>query len=159
MWYNGGMEVGGWITIGISSSAFIIATAALIWNIINAQRRVIVKVWEDITGETLFVTVVNKTRQKFQIGHVGFRCPSGNMFSVPSEPRMPWDESRDDATTRSLPLTLEDNARCVFWLSIKDIKKQRTLMQQKIVNIVVLDTYGRTHCGRIPRGIKEKLNN
>ena len=55
---------------------------------------------------------------------------------------------------------LEDDARCVFWLSVKDIREayNKSLFSNQIVRYVVAhDLHGRTHRGAIPLRIKKIL--
>lgn len=138
--------------------AAVIGTSVFVWNLLRARRRVSIKVWSGVEKDRIFITVINKSGARIRISHVGFRCPSGNMFSVPSDAHTfdgkGWQKGNNNKFVK-----LEDDARCVFWLSTKVIRAahRKAFPNQTVRCAVAIDLHGRIHKGTIPLQIKKKL--
>lgn len=153
------------ITIGDLPGIYaaIVVTATFIWLIVSSRRQVIIKVRKLIPEDEIMVTVINKTGEQISFRGISFMCSRGSMFLVKGELRT-FDGKDWEKDAKGKPyVALINNARYVFWLSIKNIKKGRSQAEkdigfQTIKWATIVDFHGRVHKGSIPRKIKSRLN-
>lgn len=96
------MDTSDWIALGVGSYAALVATSALIWNIVRDKSKVALKVGrraEDIHRnkgsykykEILEVTVINNGKKPIVITKLGFKPHQGGSWMFPGfkEPKTP----------------------------------------------------------------------
>ena len=88
--YNYFMETSDWITLGVGSYAAVVATSALVWNIIRERRNVTIKVRYAYgigylkDSEMVAIEVINNGRHPINIQEVGFWLSDGRKLINPS---------------------------------------------------------------------------
>jgi hypothetical protein len=94
------MGTSDWIALGVGSYAALVATTALIWNIIRAKPKVNLKVRHGVKDrkktnngtltyrETLEVTVVNNGKRPIEINQLGFKPYRGGSWLFPGFERL-----------------------------------------------------------------------
>ncbi|MFH0768128.1 MAG: hypothetical protein V1932_00990 [Chloroflexota bacterium] len=149
------MEVGDLVAI----YAAIIGTLVFVWNLLRARRRIIIKAWSGVKEDQIFITVINKSGARIRISDIGFSCRSGNMFGIPSDART-FDGKGWQKENEMDFVELEDDARCVFWVSAKVIRAayRRAFSNQTVRYAAVIDLHGRMHKGVIPLQIKKNYS-
>lgn len=151
----------------------LICTLITVWRFARdcwANRmRLIIKTTKLVSKDEIMATIINKTGEQIKFRYIGIRCKSKSGFDVPSELRT-FDGTDYGVDDEGRPVVImENNARYVFWLNIKDIKKRYFAADNDALNIfgchlgsmetvTIMDYHGRLHKGRIPGSIKKLLN-
>ncbi len=144
------MTTSDWIVLGVGSYAAIVASAALIWNIVRELRRIVIQVeymsWLD-NGKTMFVVyIINKTRRVVNIKNVGFIFSDGLRFNL-------------DTSSLKIPELIPGEDSCTFYLKIDDVKVPAKAFNKTFKFLCVEDGTGRLHKKRIPKWAMKILNN
>jgi len=138
------MTTSDWIALGAGIYGSIVATCALIWNIIREKRKIVVRIRYAFSpglfsgSEMLAIEVINKGRYPINIQEIGFFLSDGNKLMSPL-----WQHGlgwlRDgDGTSYYIPKQ-----------DIDDIVRQAKELKQKITTAYVRDSMSEYHRGKI----------
>ena len=142
------------ITDFVAIYAGLVATGALIWNIIRDKPRVIVKVGPELRGSedsyNFPVHVINKTQRPVNIRAIGLVLSDGPNYNF-------------DPASHNLPILLPGDDRYTTWLEIKQLKEIRGKLsgfsKRGIIKFIfVEDATGKAYKGRIPWYAKKMIN-
>ena len=145
------------ITDYVAIYAALVATSLLIWTI--WQHRKYLKFVEYITGEENDVSVdlhlTNKTKQPVSIRYICFLDEDGSPYTFACRVSPFWKNEPitiGDDTIKTI--TLENEAKCLFWINIRQIKQEFTEASRYIfTHVAVIDDAGRTYKHRMPQNI------
>ena len=146
------------ITDYVAIYAAFIATAVLIWTI--WQHRKYLKFDEIVTGEgndfRLELHLTNKTKQPVTIRQICFLDEDASPYLFACQVSPFWEnEPITIGDERLKTITLENEAKCVFWININQIKQEFDEGSRYLFTIIaVIDNVGRTHKHRISQDIR-----
>jgi hypothetical protein len=149
------------ITDYVAIYAALIATALLIWTI--WQHRKYVKFIEHVTGEgndvRLELRLTNKTKQPLTIRNICFIDEDGSPYTFVCQVSPFWKNEPITIGDETLQtITLENEARCVFLIKIKQIKREFDEGYRYLFShIAVIDNVGRTYKHRMSPEIRNLL--
>ena len=136
--------------------AALVATASLVWKIMQDRARVIVRaqaITETEGEEILIVDVVNKRRRPLNLKNIGVALSDGSKYYF-------------DGTSHDLPATLPGEDSYTTHLKIiGEIKKSREVSEMNDKNkrisvkcLVIEDATGKLYKGRIPKYVKKRIS-
>ena len=136
--------------------AALVATASLVWKIMQDRARVIVKAQAvaEIEGEEiLIVDVVNKRRHPINLKNIGVVLSDGSKYYF-------------DGISHDLPATLPGEDSYTTHLKIiGELKKSREISgmidKNKRITVkclVIEDATGKLYKGRIPKYVKRRIS-
>ncbi len=141
------MTTSDWIVLGVGVYASLVATTALIWNIVREKRKLVVRIgalWEDM--EMFDVTITNKSQRGININNVGFILSGGVRYNlVIHELKIPKQITGEDS--------------CTIYVKIAQVKGVLKALNQRIRLFCVEDGTGKLYKTRIPKLIMKLLNN
>ncbi len=160
------MGVSDWITLGIGSYAAIVATTALIWNILRERRKVKVKVnyalgvrsldgremiltgFDSLNGrEMILIKVINKGLRDINIQEYGFFCSDKKTHLIDPTTIHSGRVKSGDSMSYYIPIqTVKD--------MVRDAKEKKGL---SIIGAYVRDTTSIYYKARINKKTKERF--
>jgi hypothetical protein len=146
------------ITDYVAIYAALVATSLFVWTI--WQHRKYLKFDEIITSEGNDISVelylTNKTKRPVNIRQICFFDEDGSLYTFACKASSYWKNEPitiGDETLKTI--TLENEAKCVFWINIRQIKQEFDETSRYLfAYISVIDDGGRTHKHRMPPEIR-----
>ena len=141
------METGSWIALGVGGYAAIVATAALIWNILRERRKVKIKVMYAMGvgslegSEMISIEVINKGPHDIRVEEYGFMLADKKTRLVNlSTSHSGYVKSRDSVS---------------FYIPLQEVKDMVAEAQKK--GLQVTYGYARDSTGNCYKGKNKKL--
>ncbi len=152
------MDIGDYAAI----YAAIIATSLFIWTL--RRYRNYLEFAEFVTGKgddlCVDVHVTNKTGQLVTIMHIVLIDRNDYFHTVVcGVGSFKKGHHSIIIGTGKDYIDLENEARCVFWINVKDIKQSTKGDKPHFTHFGIIDDNGRTHKHRIPKRILNMFNN
>lgn len=141
------MTTNDWITLGVGSYAAIVATGALVWNVLRERRKVTVRVryafgvGTFIKSEMIAIEIINNGRHPINIQEIGFLLSNGMKLINPSaQHNLGW---------------LKDGDGTSYYVPRQEIEKMREQAKEQDARIVatyVRDSTSTYYEGKIRKG-------
>lgn len=137
------METGSWIALGVGGYAAIVATAALIWNILRERRKVKIKVMYAMGvgslegSEMISIEVINKGPHDIKIEEYGFLCSDNKTRLI--DPRVSHSAQVKSRDSISYYIPLQE---------VKDMVVEAQKSGLKITSAYARDSIGNYYNGK-----------
>ena len=135
-----------WVALGVGGYAALVATAALVWNIVREKRNVTVRVRYAfgvgyLEGEEkVAIEIVNNGRHPINIQEIGFRLSGGTKLFNPTTPgSLGWLKD-GDGTSHYIPRQ-----------EIEDMSRKAKERGKRIVAAYVRDSTGKHYRGKVSK--------